>query len=891
VDEIRACSCNRFGRSSSRWRNFVLLVFVVLTVTSLALAEDPVPPKRDDAALAEFLRAVPAKAPADALKTFEMLDGFRIDLVAHEPMVTDPVAGAFDEDGRLYIAELNDYPYRQPAGSPPLGRIRLLEDTDGDGTFDRSHIFANELMWPTGVAVWKQGIFVAATPNIWYLKDTDGDHRADVRRKVFTGFGTAKAQGSVNNLNWGIDHQIYGAGSKNGGQVRGTQETSLVAVDRKDFRFDPESGRFEALSGGAQFGNSFDDWYNRFLCSQGHPVHHVVLPEKYLVRNPSLPVPRAVKNLYPEPTPIFRISPLESWRVIRSSRRITSGFRAAESLGVNHHVLDGAAGSTVYRGSAYPSEFQGSLFVGGAQTNLVHRMGLTPDGVTFQVSRADEDTEFLRSSDIWFRPVNFLNAPDGTLYVLDLYREYLEAVHIPYDVVKHLDLTSGRDRGRIYRVAPKDFQPTAPPKLSQASVNQLVATLENRSSWSRETAQRLIFERQDESAVPPLRKLLRKSGFPQARLHAMWSLYGLESLRDEDIARALNDEAPGIREHAVRLAESRMESTSRLFDKVLALADDPDPRVRFQVAFSLGEASDRRVIGGLARIARRDSQDIWIQTAILSSVPETSHLLLGQLLADRTSLDAVANSLLQKLAEVVGVRRKSEEVASLLRSAAALGESGEARQRLIVLGLGAGLARDGRRLDSMTESVTGPPQAMLQKLVQRATIMAQDDSASLGKRKQSIQLLGYLSTTTASRILPALLDSQQPTSVQSAAVLALAKLDRVDMTTLLLANWKSSTPAVRQDMLSALFSHPRWIPSLLDAIDEQTVLAGEIDASRRDLLLSHSDVAIRKRAGELFTAPGPRREVLEKYKDCLSLTGEPSRGKVVYEQVCVSNGT
>ena len=173
-----------------------------------------------------------AREPAEAIRSFQVQDGFRLDLLAAEPLVTDPVAAAYDEDGRLYVVEMTDYPHVDPAndkpfaenlGDPPIGRVRLLIDRDDDGVFDESHVFADKLSWPTGIVVWKGGVFVAATPDIWYLRDNDGDHRADERRRVFTGFRKFNVQAVMNNLQWGLDHRIYGAGSSNGGLIRAAE--------------------------------------------------------------------------------------------------------------------------------------------------------------------------------------------------------------------------------------------------------------------------------------------------------------------------------------------------------------------------------------------------------------------------------------------------------------------------------------------------------------------------------------------------------------------------------------------------------------------------------------------------------------------------------------------
>ena len=453
--------------------------------TTVAAAIDPSRRAHRDEELSEFLKPLPAATPPDALKTFEAVDGFRLELVAAEPQVQSPVAAAFDADGSLYVAEMRDYPYKPRPGGKPLGSVRLLRDRDGDGRFEESHVFADGLLWAAGIAPWKDGVFVTAPPDLWYLKDTDGDGQADVREKIFTGFGAQNEQAMVNNLTWGLDHKIYGAASGNGGTIRpaAAPDAPGVSVDHNDFRFDPVTRTFEPVSGSDQFGNTFDDWGNRFLCDESHPLSQPVLPIEAIERNRLLAIPSSMQDILGGSVPIFRISPIERWRQIRSSRRIAHGTRSAESAGASHHVVDAGAGVTIYRGSAYPAEFYGNAFVGDAQNNLVHRRILVKDGPTFQAVRGAREgaTEFVRSSDNWFRPVNFINAPDGTLYVLDMSREVIEAIHIPLDVVKFLNLKRGRNQGRIYRIAPPGFHFTPPPRLSHATTAELVRALRART--------------------------------------------------------------------------------------------------------------------------------------------------------------------------------------------------------------------------------------------------------------------------------------------------------------------------------------------------------------------------------------------------------------------------
>ncbi len=840
--------------------------------------------------LPRLLKPILPKKPADALNSFEVINGFHMELVAHEPMIFDPVSGAFDEDGRLYVTELLDYPYRPDAGAKPRGRVRLLEDTDGDGVFDRSTVFAEGLLWASGVAVWKGGVFVAATPDIWYFKDTDNDGRADVRRRVYTGFGTQKSQGSLNNLIWGMDHRIYGAGSKNGGEVSavGDSASDPIRFTRSDIRFDPVTEKIEAVSGGAQFGNSFDDWGNRFLCSQAHPLHQVVLPQRYLARNPYLPASKSVSLLTPQLTPIYRISPVEAWRTIRSQRRIEAGERTADSAGASHRILDGVAGTTVYRGDAYPQSFYGNVFAGGAQNNLIHRRTLESNGVTFTSRRTERDTEFARSSDNWFRPVNFLNAPDGTLYVLDMAREFLETVHIPLDVAAHLDLTSGRDRGRIYRIAPEGFHYTPPPRFSTMPTVELVTQLENGNGWRRDTAHRLIFERQDPVAIPALRQMLVSGSRPQARLLALWALEGLSDLNESDLAIALRDSAPQVREHAVRLSESRLDHSPHLIQKVLALADDENTRVRFQVAFSLGETQDPRATAALARIAQQDASDPWIRVAMLSSSVQRAPALLAELL--EIDSDGIA-SMLQQLATMVGVQNQHNEINAALDEAASItSQIKTARQQLIILGLADGMRRSGTP-DARLNSVAGLSPAakrLLDGLIAGAINTIQAGTKSESQLARAIRVLEEGRFETVHQPLESVLSPVFPRAAQLEAVRVLSRFDNPRVPGLLIGQWERSTPDVRSQIFDSMATKPQWIAVLLDAMRTGAIPIADADPSRRATLKAHPDPAIRRQAESLFggAKKNNRQEVVDRFAGSLDLPGDPLRGKAVFGQAC-----
>lgn len=866
--------------------SLVLAASLFLVAPFSPAADNAIMAKPEKDAVTGKLPSVPPTAPQDAAKKFRVLDGFRMALLAAEPLVASPVAMTYDENGRAYVCEMRDYPYTDKAHhkpsqenptDQPIGRVRLLEDTDGDGVFDKATIFADGLSWPTGVACWKGGVFVAGTPDIWYFKDTDGDGKADVREKVFTGFKKLNVQAVMNNLVWGLDNHIHGAGGSNGGKI----EPGGVTLARADFRFDPNMRALELLSGGARFGGSFDDWGNRFLCNIRNPAQHIVLPAHYLARNKSLAARSAINDMAEsgDQLPVYAISPPEPWRVIRAKR--WAGERdiampRSELVGAG--VVTSASGVTSYRGAAYPEKYRGNVFVCECAGNLLYRLQLTPDGVTFKAARVDGKAEMVASTDNWFRPVNFCNAPDGTLHVMDMYRENIEHPwSIPEDIHAAVDLEAGRDMGRIWRLTPPGFKPIKTPRLGSASSAELVAALENPNSWWRETAQRLLFERQDKSAVPALRDLVKNSKSPLARLHALWTLEGLGALTNDELRIALKDTAAGVREHAVKLAEPR----AALIDAILPLANDSDARVRFQVAFTLGELSDARVTDALAAIAKRDAADPWIRTAVLSSVGETSDQLLARLLADPS---LAATELIRELAQVIGARGKTPEMQRVL--AAAHPDSPALRE--VIGGIGEGLKRSGKSL--RRAGVTGDAAQVVDKVLAKAAQTAADSAQTTDVRSLAIRLLTFDDFTRVKATLTSLLDANQPQDLQRAAISAIGSFTTPDAVPLLLANWSTQTPAVRSEVIAAMMSvRTRALP-LLQAVESGLIPANQIPFAQRRLLNLSTDPNVKALAEKFFSAsaPGPRKEVIEKYKSALALKGDTARGQKVFEAVCIA---
>ncbi len=844
---------------------------------------DPSARTHDDAELAEFLKPVPPKTIADAIKTFETTGGFHLDLLASEPLLRSPVAGAYDEDGRLYIAEMTDYPYKPRDGQTPLGSIRLLIDKDGDGKFDESHVFATGLLWAAGIAPWKGGVFVTSPPDIWYMKDTDGDHKADVRVKLFTGFGTGNEQGMLNNLTFGLDHKVYGSTSVNGGLVTRVVKKDGPGIDVKgrDFRFDPNTFSFEPITGTVQFGNSFDDDGNRFLCSESRPILHAVLPLDALARNPYLPVATGLESVSTNPVPIFRISPLERWRQIRSSRRIAHGERSADAAGASHHVIDAAAGVTIYRGSAYPAEYYGNAFVPDAQNNLIHRMRLIPQGPTFKGERADAGAEFVRSSDTWFRPVNLINAPDGTLHALDMSRETIEAIHIPNDVVKHLDLRRGRDQGRLYRIAPTGFQGRPQRRLSECSTVELVVLLKERDSWARDTAHRLIFERQDKTAIPHLRELLLDvRADTTARIHALWSLEGLGSLTADPLLASLSITTPRLAAQAAKLAEGRLGSDPRFLDALMKLAASNDVRLRFQVALSLGASTDARAASALAAIARRDLGDNWTRLAVLSSSAPFAGRMFEELARDTAFLGSSQGQIwLEALLAIVGARNDASD---RHRSITVIHDVTAGHARRWSRALARGLRSTGQRF-----ALVGPDADVIESWWKSAEQVARDGSQPEAAR---IEAIGFLSSFPLGHVQPTFALLLRPGTagpIQAAAIRTLGTYNDPEIVPSTIGGLQHLAPQARVEAFNVLLSREPWTLAMLRNIRSGNADPLQIDPVRRSALLSHRNREIAELAKAVLPTPVNAR-LVDSFAPSLRLKGDRARGSVVFDKLCVT---
>jgi putative membrane-bound dehydrogenase-like protein len=821
--------------------------------------------------------------PPAALRSLKPRDGFVVELVASEPLVMDPVAFAFGPDGKLWVAEMADYPLGVDGQGKPGGRVRFLEDRDGDGQYETSKLFLEDVPFPTGVMPWRKGVLVTAAPDVIYAEDLDGDGKADRRLTLFSGFGEGNQQHRVNGLVWGLDNWVHLANGDSGGKVKSLKTGQEVAISGRDVRIRPDDGAIDVTTGQAQFGRCSDDWGNWFGCNNSRPMYHYVLDDYYLRRNPHFapPDPRIDVSVAPGAAPVFPASrTVERFNDFDRANRFTS-----------------ACSVMICRDRLFGPAFAGNAFISEPVHNLVHREVMRADGVTFKSQRAPDEqrSEFLVSTDNWFRPTMIQTGPDGALWVADMYRHVIEHPQwIPDHWQKRLDLRAGHDRGRIYRVFPVGTKPRPIPRLDKLDTAELVEALDSDSGWQRDMAQQLLVQRADKSAVALLKRQAAESSRPLCRLHSLCTLDGLNALSAEALLRGLMDEHPGARRHAARLCERLKDRPSALLQRLASLADDPDPAVRMQVAYTLGALGDRSSGVVLGRMLALHGGDRFMVAAIMSSVHKGNiDGLLAEFLKDAGPGDATRRHLDSLLALAAGLQSDSA-LATLLEEITQPLEGRHAAWQFAALAnLLDALGRQERplaRLQADGDARLKLALSRLPGLFAAARKLAAEASAAEADRTAAVAILGRGPDGVESdlELLSVLLAPQSAPAIQQAAVSALSHVRHERVPSILLARWKESSPALRPQLLDALLGREAWHEPLLAALEAREVESSALDAAGRQRLLESRVVHIRDRAKKLFAlaSSSDRHKVIAQYQSALNEKADLERGAALFQKTC-----
>jgi putative membrane-bound dehydrogenase-like protein len=845
---------NRMSAGSQRAQTYLLCMTGLLSCAG-AFAASPLTPEQERA-------------------TFRMADeDLVVELVAAEPEVRAPVAIAWDADGRLFVAEMTDYPL-----GPVSGRIRVLEAPDANGRYQRATIFATNLAYPNGVMPWKQGVLVTAAPDIWYLADTNGDGTADVREKILTGFAEGNQQLRVNGLYWGIDNWIYGANGRSDGEAAWADGAKAGSIRRHDFRFRPDTRQFEPVAGNSQFGMGHDDWGNRFPVFNATPIRHVVMEERQLARQPLLAGADIVPGISPanEGNRVFAVTP--------------PNVLIPQPIG----FFTSACGPSIYRGTALPESYDGNYFVCEPVQNVVQRRILKPSGSTFVAEYAHTNHEFLASGDPWFHGVFTATGPDGALYVVDFYRDFVEHPQwVAPELRDKVDWRKGEEHGRIWRVRSKKSRPAPPGKLSALPSLELVKALESDNGWIRDTAHRLLVERAARTVVPALERLARTARKPQTRIHvlnALATLHGREAgavssseSQSEAVGgleavlfSALGDPSPRVREQAVRLAEENLGTNATRPGKWLtglsALTRDSDARVRLQVAGVFGRVNDDAArCDALARLAGHEQLDEWQSLAILGS--EARPWKIVSRVAARLSLATAGQvAFLERAAGLIAAGTNQEDKRELLTWLA----DWKSPERLAVAAVFANGLRAGERLETIA------PNEMLARQIRGAAVAtARDRKAPLKIRIATVQLIP---PAEAARLVGSAADE----SLQVAAARAVLESGDAETVRRIFDSYPElAKPLRRQIVVSSARSRIAAL-ELERAVVEQKVPLLEIDPITRQALEKFADAEVKSRAIELFkSAVSPDRDaVVQKYRAALRLAGNRKHGAEIFERTC-----
>jgi putative membrane-bound dehydrogenase-like protein len=820
----------------------------------------------------------PPLSPADGIKSIHVPDGYKVDCVAHEPQTMDPVAIDWDLSGKLWVVEIADYPLGMDGNGKAGGRIRVLEDADQDGRYEKATLFAEGLNFPTGLLTWRGGVLVTAAPEVLFLKDTDGDGKADVRDVILTGLSEGNQQLRANGLRWGLDHWIYcAAGGHHGDHAKDTKLKSAktgaeVVVGSRDFRFRPDTGEIEPESGPSQFGRNRDDWGHWFGTQNSKALWHYVFDDRSLRRNPHVPAPDPT-NLIVRPlnAPVWPLSPREK------------RYHSFENAG---HYTSACSGM-IYRDTLLFGKGSGEMHAFTCEPfhNLVQRNVLIEEGVSFAAKRAagEEKRDFFVSEDRWCRPVMTRTGPDGALWVVDMYRYMIEHPHwLPEEGRAELlpFYRRGDDKGRIYRVLPKNATAGAVKIPNTAGASSLLSALHTQNGWWRDKVHMALFWHLSDLAgqdrtdvVSQLKAALERGPDPVVAVHLLHLLREFGGLDASLVDVCWNSEEPRLREALVRLAPTL----------ALRASADPDIKTRFQAALALGELPNTdgsEISDAVARLATSGGTDSAMRSALMTSA--AAHFEAFCLGLARCQPEVIADFMKDVILTAAG-QKKMDLLQPLLKSVLQMPNGGYQPAQWGTL---AGFLRAIRQ--TQPESLP----AWLEKA--RPALGDAFRVIGLGQEKPALRIAAaellledQTKASVAVKNLESwLVDGTDAPDLQIGAIKVLAAAGHAVLPVQMVQNLDRFGPRARRGALEALLSRPPWSLALLRHIEAGNPVL--LEASQRSRLLHHGTPDVKKLAEAVFATKQNRKEVMAHFSAALKLTGDATRGSQIFATRCVA---
>lgn len=786
---------------------------------------------------------------AQALKLFQIEKSASIEIAAAEPHLRDPVAMCFDAKGRMLVVESPGYPFLPGDGKavPTLGRVALLEDADGDGRFEKRTTFAEGFTFPNGILPWKGGIFLTCAPDIWYLKDTTGDGKADVRRVVLTGFGTKSSseQLRVASPTLGPDGWVYVTSGLTDANVTSPlhPKRKPVVSKRQDGRFHPETFIYESLAGAGQFGQCFDAFGNRFVSSNRNPLMHVVIAPGLLQRNPHYSFTDTIENVIPVAARVYPLSP-----------DTTAASYIPSLISRQHAGTYTSASGIVIRGR--------SAFICEPAQNLVQRQVLTPAGATYTAAHPTPGRDFLATPDQWFRPVHTTVGPDGALYLCDMVRQYIDHPrYLPEAIRGQLPFKAGSNHGRIWRIQLATPAPLKPTATHQAAARQNLAI------------------RQGKFSDTPMKDLLKRALSKDAneRFLAVLQLGKKEHPRKADVLATALMKDPNDKWQRANVfnALSKGESMS-----VLDLIRSQPYRVD-----GVAQPSLLTVLKELGEIVAQDCMPdqmifFW-NLGTQMAQPELRKEPLNISVWERV---AFLNGL------ILGAKKKGVKLTSTHPDAHPLRNLIPLKSKITPAEIKAQYGRNELPMDVVADFTIKSTLGSA-----RNSVVA---GISLPRRLAAIELMGNTDYGFAGDTLLRLLKPRNDQTdiglrtpdVQSAAVQALDNLNDARVSHILLEPkaWASYHPSVRESVLSMVASRALHHPPLMDALEKGSVPVHAITPARRKVLERSKTVG--GRAKKLFAqhAGGDRMKAFEAAKAVLKMKSNATNGAKMFTRACAT---
>ena len=850
-------------------------------------------------------------APEKAAQALVVHPDFDLSLVAAEPLVVKPIAIDWDAHGRLWVAETPGYPEKERFSHVPAhDEISILSDPDAQGRMQKKQVFFHGLDLVTGFVFHRDGVIVSQAPDILWLRDTDGDGKADQVETLYSGFGFGDTHAVISNLRWGMDGWVYGTQGYSGGDSRHVTNAAgkdFGHIGNGLFRFKPDGSAIEMVSnyGSNTWGCDFDSEGELFFTmANGAHLRHVVVPERVFAGG--------------------RMGEVESWADCPDHEQVVPLLTHSDPAYAQIDFVGGftaASGSLFYTGGAWPEKEWGNAhFVTEPTVHLVHHDVVRPKGVTFGATKARE-AEFLAGKDLWFRPVDMRAGPDGAMYVLDFYNQAVVhndtrgPEHGPTNFAKRPD----RDHmhGRIWRVQHKRAEKLPQIDLAAADARGLAAVLESPNGWTRLTAERLLVEPTEGTLSASAVRERLKSVSASTRIQAAWTLLQLDAFGIKDAAALLEDPSAGVRENAVRIMAARAV-TPAIYPELLGKRLlDANARVRLAALVALGDLGGRKSVAGVLAIWSALGEP-WSRNAAVRAVsgetesvartvfsgkePQKSQDLLLEVLrrSARASDMAAIEKILRTLAE------QPVDRAPLVATSIAQIDAGYPREPVPVVSPAATVALS-QLLGSPAPSVataalnlaldwgaSGELQPQFEALGRQLSLVLADATQPLSARRDALSALVRIPDRRAGALEEAgkLLDPGAPLADGLALVEVLAHVDDPSAARVLARAYPALSGKLQEAIFERLAARASWSGVLLDEVEAQRVDPHTLGAQKQHRLRNSPDAAVAARAQKLLSGGDASSAQIDaliaKLLPEVEKPGDPVHGKAVFTENCAA---